>query len=244
MKLNLLKSMCFAVVALTTAQSPAATQYIVTLTNGGAMPLSPAAIYVKNGQQGNAKIGQKPSVGFVQLCQTGNPSLRIQELGMDTDVKFVTQTMGLLMPGESRAVTIDVADPLQQSIQIETMYGKTKDTCAVGSVNSHSLYALKQHVSSEFLSKDNVVQTGAFLNAALPMGHSYLDTNICNSSKDAVSCLRELALPNKGNNQIHFFSSYLPSLISLLEMKYGAQDVQTLIIPSSGALQIQTVLKH
>ncbi len=230
--------------ALTSIQAQAATKYILTVTNGGAMPVSPSAIYVKDGQGSNAQVGQQPTSGFIQLCQTGNPTTRVQELQSDSTVKFVTQTMAPVLPGESKSTEVDVRDPLSDSVHFEAMYGKTKDVCAVGSIGSHSLYALKQHVTAEVFSKDNVVQTGAFLDALLPMGTTYLDVNTCASAATAVACLRELALPNMGKQQIRFFSSYSPSLLMLLETKYGATEIPSLLVPSSGAVQVQLKLKH
>lgn len=242
--MNQLKMTAMACLMMGGLHAQAITKYVLTLTNGGSMPISPAAVYAKIGQLGNANVGDVPTPGFIQLCQTGNPATRVKELANDTNVKFVTQTMGPVLPGSSQSIEIEVENPLHQSIQIEAMYGKTKDICSVGSIGSHSLYALKQHVTPEFVSKDNVVQTGAFLDPVLPEGHPYSDMSICENSMTGVSCLRELALPNNGIQRIRFFSSYLPSLLSLLEMKYGAADVQTLVLPSSGAVQIQLKLKH
>lgn len=52
-----------------------------------------------------------PTTGFVQLCQTGNVATRLGELKADSSVKFVTQTNAPIMPGESRAVEIEVINP-------------------------------------------------------------------------------------------------------------------------------------
>lgn len=233
-----------AVAAATTTQAAAPTLYVLTVTNGGAMPLSPMAIYTVNGQTPKARVGIPATPGFVQLCQTGNPTTRIQELAMSPDVTFKTQTSGMLMPGESRAIEIEVQDPLQQSIQFETMYGKTKDICAVSGVGSHGLYALQQHVTSAVLGKDDVLQTGAFLDPALPMGRTYLDPQVCSMASDAVSCLRSLALENPRQGKIRFFSGYLSSLTMLLESKYGTEQTLNLMIPSSGAVRFELRLKH
>lgn len=216
--------------------------YLLKLTNGGAMPLSPAAIYVKDGQIGNSQVGESPTAGFIQLCQSGNPALRVQELRADAKVKFVTQTTAPVLPGESRIIEISVMKPGHQSLHFETMYGKTKDICAVGAVGNRDLLALEKHLTMVVAGKDAVVQTGAFLDPAIPMGQS--DANTCSGASDAIACLRELALPNGGMAKIRFFSSYLPSLINFLEVKFGTADTQTLIIPSSGAVHFQLKLKH
>jgi hypothetical protein len=43
---------------------------------------------------------------------------------------------------------------------------------------------------------------------------------------------------------VRLFAGYFPSLITALEMKYGAADVQTLLFPTSGAIQLKLKLKH
>lgn len=220
----------------------AAVVYELTFTNGGPMPISPAAVYVKNGQSGNAEVGQFPTMGFVQLCQTGSPMRRVPELNMDREVTYVTQTMAPLMPGETQVIEVQVQDPLQQSIHLEAMYGKTKDVCAVATVGSHALYALQQHVTSEYQGKDSALASGAFTNPTLPMGTTYPNPTVCNAEKDAVSCLRTLS--QMANGKIHFLAPYFPSLLNFLEMKYGAADAQTLILPTAGALQLKLKLKH
>jgi hypothetical protein len=147
------------------------------------------------------------------------------------------------MPGDSQTIEIEVRGPLKQSIQFEAMYGKTKDICAVGMVNGHSLYALKQHVTSKVIGKDNVLQTGAFLDPAIPEGKTYLDANVCAGEMDAISCLRSLSAPNTGAAKVRFASAYLSSVQMLLENKYGAPETQSLIIPSSGAVEFKLRIK-
>lgn len=243
-----IKLLCLLILAAVAgpvgASSPMPVTYLLTLTNGSLMPISPIAVYAGNGQVGKTQIGRPPSPGFIQLCQSGDPSLRIRELDMEADVTFKTQTIGLVMPGESRTVEVEVQDPLRQSIHFETMYGKTKDICAIGQINGHSLYALKQHVTSEVIGKDNVLQTGAFLDPVLPMGHDYLDMSVCEGQMSAISCLRSLSAANTGMAKVRFFSTYLSSVQMLLENKYGASETQSLIIPSSGAVEFRLKLKH
>ncbi len=247
MNLNLLTkklALAFALsVLLGNTNAVAATTYLLSITNGGVMPISPMAVYVKDGQNGVASVGQEPSAGLIQLCQMGNPAKLVQELRMDSSVKMVTQTTSPILPGESKVIEVRVASPRLQSIHFVSMYGKTKDVCASGFVGSHSMYALRQHITSEILGKDNVIQTGAFLDPALPMDDE-ADSAVCSGSADAISCLRELALPNSGISKIRFFNSYLPSLVSFLETKYGSADVLSLSVPTSGAVQFQLKLKH
>jgi len=111
----------------------------------------------------------------------------------------------------------------------------------VVSINSHSLVALQQHASLEVVVKDNVVQTGAFLDAEV---QTNTNTEFCADQANAVSCLRTLTLPNLGQQRIRNFSGYLPSVASAIESKYGAKETQSLLIPTSGAIQLKVRLKH
>ena len=220
----------------------AAARYELTITNGALMPISPAVIYAKVGGESAAGIGTVPTAGFIKLCQTGNNADRAAEIKGDTTLQLLATTTSVILPGESRVVSIDVPNPLEQSVEFEAMYGKSKDACGEISINSHSLVALKQHVTKEIVVKDNAVSTGAFKDSALPAGMTYLDPSVCVSAMDAVSCLRELAVATPGQLSIRSFAGYFPSLISALEMKYGADDTRTLLIPTSGAIQIKAKL--
>lgn len=231
-----------AFVNTATAQSTA--KYVLTITNGSSMPISPAAIFTKNGNAASAEIGSRATAGLTALCQTGNPAQRASELRMDSTVKSVNQTMGPVLPGESLSVEVEVNNIQLQSIQFEAMYGKSKDACAVTSFSSHSLAALKQHITSEVIQKDNAILTGVFSEPVMPQGMSYLENSFCANAKDAVACLRELSVNNSVPGKIKFFAGYLPSLVTALEMKYGSADVQTLLFPASGAVQFKLQLKH
>lgn len=231
------------IVALST-HAHAAVRYELTITNGSQMPISPGAAYVKSGGESAAPIGSTATSGFVQLCQTGNVANRIVELKANSNVSFVAQTSGPILPGESRSVEIEVGNPQRQSIHFEGMYGKSKDACGVGTLGSQSLTSLLQHFTSEVVEKDNAVSTGAFLEPSLPSGTTSLDAAVCASAANAVSCLRELASPSSGTGHLHFFTGYLPSVVTALEAKYGAADVQTLLFPTSGAIQLKLKLKH
>lgn len=221
----------------------AAARYELTITNGSQMPLSPGAIYVKAGGESAAALGSTPTQGLIQLCQTGNPAQRTVELRALAGVVNVQNTTAMILPGESKTVLIDVPTPASQSIQIETMYGKTKDACVVGSVNSHSLVALQQHVTTEVVTRDAALQTGAFQNPVLPQ-MSYPGEELCAGAKDAITCVRDLALPTVGAAKTRYFTSYSPSLVSALETRFGNEDVQTLLFSDSGAVQLKLKLKH
>lgn len=246
MKKNLLQqgtlALCLSIA--TTAGAQSITKYEMTIKNGSQMPVSPGVFYSKTGSESAVAIGSAPTTGFVQLCQTGNVSVRLNELKLNSAVKFVNQTIDPILPGESRVVEIEVQNAQEQSIHFEAMYGKSKDACSVGSIGSHSLIALRQHVTSEVIQKDNVLLTGAFTEPAVPTGMTYLDPSICATTMNAVSCLRELSVANTAKKQVRFFAGYSPSLIMALETKFGASDTQTLNIPTSGAIQLSLKLKH
>ncbi|RYZ86906.1 MAG: hypothetical protein EOP06_13630, partial [Proteobacteria bacterium] len=174
-------SLAMAVVAFLSVNASAQTarRYELTIVNGSQMPLSPSVIYVRPGSQTANPIGSDSSNGFVQLCQSGNAAARASELKMDPAVKAIAQTTAPIMPGASQTIEIEVMDPQQQSVHFETMYGKTKDVCGVSTFSTHSLTALKQHVTGEVAQTDNTVLTGAFVDPVIPAGMSYLDPKLC-----------------------------------------------------------------
>ncbi len=226
------------------AKAEAPVTYELTIHNGSQMPISPGTLYVKDGSESAAPLGSEPTTGFIALCQTGNPTLRFQEVKSNASVKFAVQTMGPIAPGASLVIEVQATNPAAQSLHFEAMYGKTKDVCGIATIGGHSLFALKQHVSTEAIQKDSTVLTGSFKDPTLPQGMSYLEPSVCANAADAISCLRELATPNPTKAQIRFFAGYFPSLVSSLEQRYGSSDVQTLLFPSSGAIQLKLKLKH
>lgn len=228
----------------TSAHAQTSAKYELTLTNGSSMPFSPPVIYSKNGAESAAQIGQLASAGFVQICQSGNSTTRIAELRSKDDVRFVNTMPNMIMPGESKTIEVEIANPQKESLHVESMYGKTKDVCALISVNSHSLVALQQHISSEVVVRDTPLLTGAFTDPSLPTGMTNSDANFCKNASSAVACIRELSVDKPDKTSIRFFSGYLPSFTTALEMKYGATEAQSLQIPSAGVLQLKLKLKH
>jgi hypothetical protein len=218
--------------------------YELTITNGGPMPLSPSVTFVSNMQEALSRSGVEPTPAFIKLCQMGDGPGRAMELASIGGVGDIAQTAGLIMPGESRTVEVRVDNPATQSIQFETMYGKTKDTCGVAVFGSHILQALNQRVTSKIQAKDNVVQTGAFLSPSLPAGDTYEMTQACSGQMAAVDCLRTLAPANPGMARIHASEPYLPSVAMFLERKFGAMETQSLLLTGSGAIQFELKLKH
>jgi hypothetical protein len=214
--------------------------YKFTVTNGGNMPISPGVLYSSTRANPDAHIGAAATAGFTKLCQTGMNSERAAELRSNGDIKSVVETAGPILPGESKTFEVTISEANVQGLHFEAMYGKTKDVCSVSSASRHNLVALSQHVVSSINGADQVLGTGSF---TLPVATS--DANaLCSESKNAVECLRALSSPQALKQPIHAFSGYLPSLLSYLEENYGADDVQTLLVPTAGAVRFQLVLKH
>lgn len=222
----------------------AATTYQLIVTNGSNMPLSPSAIYVRTGAQSLAPVGATPKPGFTALCQMGDAGARVLEVENDSSVTFATKTNSMIQPGMSAMIEIVVKDPSTQSLHFETMYGKTKDTCGTLNVSSHQLLALKQHATPAYDLRDEAIVSGAFTDPMLPAGESYMDTEVCEDHASATDCLRALAQPSTAISTIRFAPPYLPSVLNLLEMKYGPQETSALNFPQSGAIRFNLKLKH
>lgn len=218
-------------------------KFHLNITNGGAMPISPPIVYTSQETEPKARISGTPTTGFIKICQSGDATDRLAELKADKSVKSVVQIGGgPIFPGESRDLIVEVTGQDVQGIHVESMYGKTKDTCAVASFNRHQLYALTQKVVSETLVQDRVVVTGAFSDPTVDP--EYLNENTCESAKNAVECLRELSMSVTSSKKIRYANGYLPSVLKFLEEKFGAADVQTLLIPAAGALRLSLQLPH
>ena len=218
------------------------TPYTVKITNGSNMPLSPAAIYIRNGANAVSSVGQMATPGFVKLCQMGDAASRVAELRMDRSNTAVVQSAGPIAPGASVSVEISVNDTKTQSLHIETMYGKSKDVCGIATVGSHTLEGLRSHVATGSVSHDRTVVTGAFEDAKFDGG--YLTADECKTAKDAISCLREISLPQAMPTSIRAFTGYLASVEMGLEEKFGATEVTGITLPTAGGIQIEVNLKH
>ena len=82
-----MKPILYLALAITLpAGAEAATRYQLRITNGGAMPISPVAVYVTDSDESLSPLGAAATPGFVKHCQTGNPDLRMQELNAHRDV--------------------------------------------------------------------------------------------------------------------------------------------------------------
>ncbi len=104
-----------------------------------------------------------------------------------------------------------------------------KGVGAVASINSNSLADLANEVTSAVVVRDNAIVTGACTEPSIPKGLSYLDPLVCDGAPDAISCLRLLSVPATPLSKIRFFSGYLPSVVSALEMKYGSSWSKTIL---------------
>ncbi len=147
-----------------------AARYQLKVTNGGEMPISPVAVYVSDSEVTTSSPGMAASPGFVKLCQTGNPDLRLAELDAAATGRSTYRTGGLLLPGRSETIGVDVRDPRTQKIHFEAMYGKSKDVCATFTVASSALVDLAAGRNTVAAGQDRVVATGAFADPALPAG--------------------------------------------------------------------------
>lgn len=229
--------------ALASASAAAGVQYELTVTNSSRMPISPAVVYAIQGQQGTSEPGTIPSAGFVKLCQTGNPDGKAGELSGNRAVKFVSTTAGPILPGQSETVTVKVADPFRQSVHFEAMYGLSKATCSVIDIDSRTLYSLALGWDQEVIRDDHAIDAGAFTDPALPPKSSPDHASACATAPSAIQCLRDLSVP-AAEPQVKFFRGYLPSLLQLLEDRYGAAQVQQLLLPTSaGAVRYRIRLK-
>lgn len=223
------------------AHATNSTTYNVTITNGGNMPISPGVLYGSRQALPADQVGQTPTAGFVQLCETGNTEVKAAELRNDPHVRNVVQTSGPIFPGESRSFEIRLRSA--ETLHFATMYGKTKDLCGVLTVDRRSLRDVANRILPSALAKEQVVASGAFADPVIPAGGFEEAESLCAQSTNGIQCLRALSSPAE-DQKTRFFSGYLPSLVSFLEGQYGAMDVQTLIVPTSGAIQLQVQLKH
>jgi len=211
--------------------------YVLTIHNGGEMPFSPVLVYASSQERANVKVGDTTTEGFVKLCQTGDNSLRETELQQDSQILAISKGDNLILPGETKSIEITAPKKHLRSINIETMYGNTKDTCAVVNIDRFELHKLKHHRVYEVVGHDRVLSTGAFSDPTLEDAD-----NKCNSAPNAVTCLRNLS--EAGDNIVRFFPDYLPSVLNFLEENFGVDQTLSLLVPTSGALRYSLKLKH
>jgi hypothetical protein len=196
------------------------------------MPISGGVVYAVQGDKSDSEIGDAPSAGLIKLCQMGDPSVKTIELRANTNVKWIANTSGPLLPGQKVTIDVGVPNEQQQSLHFVAMYGKSKELCSAIDVSSHAPRTLRY--SDEIIQTDSVLNAGAFADPVIPSGST---SELCAGATNAIGCLRSLSSQKTGMQQIHYFSGYLPSVIDFLEIKYGAEDVLSLILPHSGAVK-------
>jgi hypothetical protein len=211
--------------------SPASGKYVLTITNGGSMPISPGVLYAVTGQASTNEVGQEPTAGLVQLCQTGNPMTKVAELKSDSKVKSLVQTGGPILPGQTISFEITMKNPNIESLHFVAMYGKTKEVCSTIDVQSHTLRTIYPNYD-QLRGTDRVISAGQFTE---PVVNTDSD-DVCANVPNAISCLRALSRERTDKKQIHYFAGYLPSLLNFLEGKYGADETLSLLVPTSGAV--------
>lgn len=59
-----------------------------------------------------------------------------------------------------------------------------------------------------------------------------MDYDACSGASSGIDCIRSISTAVVGG-KIHSFSGYLPSLLNYLEMRFGADDVKSLLIPNA-----------
>lgn len=195
------------------------------------------------GQDSVSEVGQASSAGFIQLCQTGDSSLLVEELKANPKVKYVETTEGPLFPASSTMATIHMKDVARESVHFAAMYGLTKDACAVIDLTNielarllpSSYYEYHRGIRRELRGTDRAVSTGAFSDPMITD-----QAGACEGADSAIGCIRELAVEMEGGS-IRAFRPYLPSLLHLLESRFGSGAVQPLIVPN-GAIQFSVRL--
>lgn len=200
------------------------------------MPISPVLAYASTSHGANLNLGDKTTEGFVRICQTGDNSVREGELKSNMKTISVAKGAGLIFPGQTEEIILRAPKNNIGSINVETMYGKTKDVCGVINIDGQDLSKLHHNVVSSVSGSDSVVASGAFTDPSAENA-----AELCADAADGVSCLRKLS--EQGNGIVRAFPGYLPSVLSFIEKEYGAKDAQTLLVPTSGAIRFTLSLK-
>ena len=203
--------------------------YKLTITNASSMPISPALVYASSSHSNELYIGKKASDGFAKICQSGDVSLRVQELSNKKDILAVNQAKGLLFPGQTTSIELTIPSRKLNSFHLEAMYGKTVETCAVINISEQQLKLFKKGMITSVQGQDKVLDAGV---RALPNAQDILME--CDSENDAISCLRKVS-----GEEISFIRPYvrpLPSVLNELESRYGSTDVLSTLAPIQGGI--------
>lgn len=226
--------MAFALAATSMAQ---ATTFKVTITNGSGMGLSPGVLYTTTTPGTDREIGALASEGFKGICNGGNAPARSVELSKDMKTRTNLVTEGIA-PGETKVFMVKVKSPYRETLHFETMYGRSKDICGVFDVSALKLRSAQRDRHLVLNGRDDVVRTGAYAVPKLP-----LDTgDICREGS-ATACLRSFSPELTPAGGVAFFRPYLPSVLGFLTERFGADEVDSLLIPTGGAIHF-TIQRH
>lgn len=225
-----MKKRYLATLALAVTSLAQASTFKVTISNGSAMGISPGVLYTTRNTDSDRAVGSIATDGFTQLCQNGNAEARGQELSKLKNVPTHLITEGIA-PGETKTFMIDVSLYRKDKLHFETMYGRSKDICGVFSVDHRSLRAPLE-------GRDDVVRTGRFSAPYLPQ-----DTGDLCRDGSATACLRSLSSNLNPVRPVEFFRPYLPSVLGFLTERFGSEEVDTLLIPTGGAIRF-TIQRH
>ena len=118
----------------------ATAQFEVTVTNlSNAQPMSPVAVVAHNDQFRSFTLGEPASVPIETLAEGGDNSAYITEANNDTNVFATASGAGLLMPGASETLDLNVnlAYLGTLSLSAVSMFVNTND--AIVALNSKSI---------------------------------------------------------------------------------------------------------
>lgn len=230
-------ALLFASLPLASLAGPATFQ--LTVVNGSQTSLSAGVIYVSRAGKPLSGVGVPSTKGYIDICKSGNPTVRVQELTNHPDVSAVKRTAGGIAPGTAATFEIEVTDVNQQVIHYETMYGATKDVCGKITLGPPALHALFKNITPAVAGRDDALVTGAYETPLLPTSGK-----ACAGQADALSCLRSLSLARASTTpKGEFFAPYSVGVLAFLEGKYGAAATRPLIFAPNGAIAYRLTLK-
>lgn len=212
------------------ANNSHATKYRLKLYNGALMPISPPVVFLGKDGVGGVKFGKLSTVGDQQICETGNPARKVNELKKMNGISDVFTASSPVLPGKSVSFDFYIQNSTYDRVSVEFMYGKSKDVCGT------MLYLkLPNHESGLQRGHDQVFTSGRFNPPSIE------NSGLCEDSDNAVSCLREMSSKREGDlcGITTAFTGYLPGAINFIENKFGSSETQTLLIPNGGGVEYE-----
>lgn len=216
--------------------STAPRTYQLTLTNGGAMPMSPPTVWIAKKRAGVPIIGADSSAGQRKICETGDSSDFKTELSLNQNVIWVHTEAAPILPGEAIKIQVpEINLNAGESLYVDFMYGKTRNVC--GGVFDFDLQALQSNQVNELRGGDGVFTSGAYASPNVTL----IANSACAVSSNPVACLRSLAAPLSGASQYRVLSfvGYSPSVLTAIENIFGPGQSDQLIVPTGGDLSYQ-----